>query len=135
MPAASTATAPGHRPLPRLFLLRLLIFSVLPTFRLQSAFSLSCMAGYDQKSIPGRLRRWDFHLQACALLRSAQQVRRPAEQLSLLFFSLLTFPCRWLRSQELVEIRLHHTIIDLPVLIRLASEIALGIFIRRDDIS
>ena len=39
MPAASTATAPGHRPLPRLFLLRLLIFSVLPTFRLQSAFS------------------------------------------------------------------------------------------------
>ena len=58
------------------------------------------MAGYDQKSIPGRLRRWDFHLQACALLRSAQQVRRPAEQLSLLFFSLLTNPPYGERIEE-----------------------------------
>ena len=34
---------------------------------------------YEQKSIPDRLRRWDFCLQTCALLRSAQQVRRPTE--------------------------------------------------------
>ena len=36
---------------------------------------------YMQKSIPNRLRRWDFCLQACVLLRSAQRVRRPTEQL------------------------------------------------------
>ena len=36
---------------------------------------------YMQKSIPNRLRRWDFCLLAYVFLRSAQQVRRPTEQL------------------------------------------------------
>ena len=40
---------------------------------------------YEQKSILNRLRRWDFCLQACVLLRSAQQVRRPTEQLRQFF--------------------------------------------------
>ena len=40
---------------------------------------------YEQKSISNRLRRWDFCLQACVLLRSAQQVRRPTEQLPVFF--------------------------------------------------
>ena len=44
---------------------------------------------YEQKSISNRLRRWDFCLQACVLLRSAQQVRRPTEQLPVFFLSIL----------------------------------------------
>ena len=40
---------------------------------------------YNQESIPDRLRRWDFCLQACVLLRSAQQMRRPTEQLLNIF--------------------------------------------------
>ena len=40
---------------------------------------------YEQKSISNRLRRWDFCLQACVLLRSAQQVPRPTEQLPVFF--------------------------------------------------
>ena len=40
---------------------------------------------YEQKSISNRLRRWDFCLQACVLLRSAQQVPRPTEQLRQFF--------------------------------------------------
>ena len=32
-----------------------------------------CMASYEQKSIPDRLRRWDFCLPSHVLLRSAQQ--------------------------------------------------------------
>ena len=43
---------------------------------------------YEQKSIPDRLRRWDFCLHAYTLLRSAQQVRRPAEQLPFPFQTL-----------------------------------------------
>ena len=34
----------------------------------------------------------------------------------------------------LVEVGLHHTIVDLPILIRLAAEIPLGVFVSRNDI-
>ena len=43
--------------------------------------TIQYLHSYKQKSIPNRLRRWDFCLPAYVFLRSAQQVRRPTEQL------------------------------------------------------
>ena len=58
----------------------------LHTYRnLPSELPFGCMASYEQKSIPDRLRRWDFFPQVKAFLRSAQQLRRPAESLPTFF--------------------------------------------------
>ena len=43
--------------------------------------TIQYLHSYVQKSIPDQLRWWDFCLPAYVFLRSAQQVRRPTEQL------------------------------------------------------
>ena len=45
--------------------------------------TIQYLHSYVQKSIPDQLRWWDFCLPAYVFLRSAQQVRRPTEQLRL----------------------------------------------------
>ena len=47
----------------------------------KSNVTIQYLHSYVQKSIPDQLRWWDFCLPAYVFLRSAQQVRRPTEQL------------------------------------------------------
>lgn len=46
--------------------------------------TIQYLHSYKQKSTPDRMRRWDFCLPAYVFLRSARQVRRPAEQLQII---------------------------------------------------
>ena len=48
--------------------------------------TIQYLHSYTQKSIPDQLRWWDFCPPAYVFLRSAQQVRRPTEQLQILDF-------------------------------------------------
>lgn len=47
--------------------------------------TIQYLHSYKQKSISDRLHRWDFCLPDYVFLRSAQQVRRPTEQLQFPF--------------------------------------------------
>ena len=64
-----------HRPVSRTFLTSDGVFIFCWKVTIQYLHS------YVQKSIPDQLRWWDFCLPAYVFLRSAQQVRRPIEQL------------------------------------------------------
>ena len=51
----------------------------------------------------------------------------------LLLLLMLRFALRWLRPEELIEIRLHHAVVDLTVAVCLSSHISLDLLIRGDD--
>ena len=70
--------------------------------------TIQCLHSYVQKSIPDQLRWWDFCLPAYVFLRSAQQVRRPTEQLPNKYhICRKRFPAVWICS-------LHKTAREIP---------------------
>ena len=59
--------------------------------------TIQYLHSYVQKSIPDQLRWWDFCLPAYVFLRSAQQVRRPTEQLRL-YMKMYIFTSPYVRD-------------------------------------
>ena len=63
--------------------------------------TIQYLHSYVQKSIPDQLRCWDFCLPAYVFLRSAQQVRRPTEQLRL-YMKMYIFTSPYVRDVSFI---------------------------------
>ena len=63
--------------------------------------TIQYLHSYVQKSIPDQLRWWDFCLPAYVFLRSAQQVRRPTEQLRL-YMKMYIFTSPYVRDVSFI---------------------------------
>ena len=90
-----------------LFFIKLRLFPTEKTLYI----TIQYLHSYKQKSIPARLRRWDFCLPAYVFLRSAQQVRRPAEQLPLYIKSGVPSPGQ--HSETILSYLNSHKMTDL----------------------
>ena len=63
--------------------------------------TIQYLHSYVQKSIPDQLRWWNFCLPAYVFLRSAQQVRRPTEQLRL-YMKMYIFTSPYVRDVSFI---------------------------------